>query len=177
MTISTKCGKLLKQNAPVCGTNSATTAQKIRACVRKQFRHDGAQERACGGIGSFSSERALRAMKRGLKKRRNNEKCDQRKHFDYVSSCLAQIIISFFFCLRLCAEVIPPQSLITLAPVAELADAQDLGSCVNSCRFDPCQAHQTYPGRAMPFPDMFSMFVWVANLLKAKPSIICASLM
>ena len=29
-----------------------------------------------------------------------------------------------------------------LAGVAELADAQDLGSCVNSCRFDPCHPHQ-----------------------------------
>ena len=28
------------------------------------------------------------------------------------------------------------------AGVAELADAQDLGSCVNSCRFDPCHPHQ-----------------------------------
>ena len=27
------------------------------------------------------------------------------------------------------------------AGVAELADAQDLGSCVNSCRFDPCHPH------------------------------------
>ena len=29
------------------------------------------------------------------------------------------------------------------AGMAELADAQDLGSCVNSCRFDPCYPHQT----------------------------------
>ena len=26
--------------------------------------------------------------------------------------------------------------------MAELADAQDLGSCVYSCRFDPCYPHQ-----------------------------------
>ena len=31
--------------------------------------------------------------------------------------------------------------------MAELADAQDLGSCVNSCRFDPCYPHQTKNNR------------------------------
>ena len=32
---------------------------------------------------------------------------------------------------------------IFYAGVAELADAQDLGSCVNSCRFKSCHPHQT----------------------------------
>ena len=31
---------------------------------------------------------------------------------------------------------------IKYAGVAELADAQDLGSCVNSCRFKSCHPHQ-----------------------------------
>ena len=30
--------------------------------------------------------------------------------------------------------------------MAELADAQDLGSCVHSCRFDPCYPHQIKGG-------------------------------
>ncbi len=37
------------------------------------------------------------------------------------------------------------------APVAELADAQDLGSCVNSCRFKSCWAHQKSTGIACRF--------------------------
>ena len=32
------------------------------------------------------------------------------------------------------------------AGMAELADAQDLGSCVNSCRFKSCHPHQKYRG-------------------------------
>ena len=34
-------------------------------------------------------------------------------------------------------------ALLVFAPVAELADAPDLGSGVNTCGFDPCQAHHT----------------------------------
>ena len=35
-------------------------------------------------------------------------------------------------------------ALISFAGVAELADAQDLGSCVNSCRFKSCHPHQKH---------------------------------
>ena len=38
--------------------------------------------------------------------------------------------------------------------MAELADAQDLGSCVYSCRFDPCYPHQQrsrWPSPSAPF--------------------------
>ena len=31
--------------------------------------------------------------------------------------------------------------------MAELADAQDLGSCGRPCRFDSCYPHQTIEGR------------------------------
>ena len=37
---------------------------------------------------------------------------------------------------------IPRSFIHSFAGMAELADAQDLGSCVNSCRFDPCYPHQ-----------------------------------
>ena len=36
--------------------------------------------------------------------------------------------------------------ILMFAGVAELADAQDLGSCVNSCRFKSCHPHQKYRG-------------------------------
>ena len=36
--------------------------------------------------------------------------------------------------------------------MAELADAQDLGSCVHSCRFDPCYPHHNKrDAKSVPF--------------------------
>ena len=59
-------------------------------------------------------------------RRRNKENFEQSEKGDYVSSGHA------------CAA---DDNLIFYAGVAELADAQDLGSCVNSCRFKSCYPH------------------------------------
>ena len=49
-------------------------------------------------------------------------------------------------------ERVLPKKTIKYAGVAELADAQDLGSCVNSCRFKSCHPHQTKTVRnSVPF--------------------------
>ena len=50
------------------------------------------------------------------------------------------------------------------AGMAELADAQDLGSCVHSCRFDPCYPHQKREAQTVGLG--FSFFV----LIKADGS-------
>ena len=43
------------------------------------------------------------------------------------------------------------------AGMAELADAQDLGSCVNSCRFKSCYPHQKESGSALALPFSFGV--------------------
>ena len=68
-------------------------------------------------------------------RRKNKESREQRERIDYVLSRLAQ---SFFY--------------IVSAGVAELADAQDLGSCVHSCRFKSCHPYQSPPRERLVSP-------------------------
>ena len=49
----------------------------------------------------------------------------------------------------MCGKILP-SSLIIFAGMAELADAQDLGSCVHSCRFKSCYPYQQ-KGAFAPF--------------------------
>ncbi len=141
MTISAKCGKLLKQNAPVCGSNSATTAQKIRACVRKQFRHDGAKvTRLCAEAIPPRRRNKLRLWRNWQFFFRARPAGDEARFEKAQKQREMRPKEAFRLCFKL-SRANYYFVFLLFAPVAELADAQDLGSCVNSCRFDPCQAH------------------------------------
>ena len=101
-------------------------------------------------------ERArLNGDKASLRRRKNNEYCERiATQDDYVSNCLAGAaarnnnLIRGYLCAshRQRTQAFFGQrhtTLISFAGMAELADAQDLGSCVNSCRFKSCYPHQT----------------------------------
>ena len=65
--------------------------------------------------------------------------------------------------------------IFSYAGVAELADAQDLGSCVNSCRFKSCHPHQNHKdGKSRPygfgengFVNRMGKYMWVNFVLIA----------
>ena len=85
-------------------------------------------------IGSLENERTLKGEKASLTRRRNKENCE-----GMSKATMFQAV----------TRVLLP-SKIKYAGVAELADAQDLGSCVNSCRFKSCHPHQKEIGGFVP---------------------------
>ena len=93
---------------------------------------------------------AMKRVRKGVKTRRI---ATEREQGDYVlrriagRGCPKKIKYAGIFVLRTSKERSAffrqrHTTLISFAGMAELADAQDLGSCVNSCRFDPCYPHQ-----------------------------------
>ena len=60
-----------------------------------------------------------------------------------------------------------PKQINIFAGMAELADAQDLGSCVNSCRFDPCYPHHI--STVDLIKSAVEIFLCIALIYKAFP--------
>ena len=116
---------------------------KICGYVQKNSAIHAQYFRGYGGIGSFENERRRGRIQRVRKGAATRSIANEREQDDYVASCLAGADAQTKILYAGMCRIIPPYTLNSFAGMAELADAQDLGSCVNSCRFDPCYPHQT----------------------------------